>query len=179
LASRHQYSGSLLRILLAPAKAVVVFYLILDAIFAPIFRPLYRWLIKLRYVVRFQEIIAALPPYAILVALAVPFAFAEPAKLIALYLIAIGHLTAGIILTALAHLVTLVIVERIYHAGREKLRTIPWFARLMDWLGGVRDRFLAWARATWVWAFTVKVKQKVKQSARALAAKLKLYFRAG
>jgi hypothetical protein len=175
LASRHGYTGLLLRLLVLAAKGVVVLYLILDAVFTPIFRPLYRWLISLRYVIRFQQIIAALPPYGILAALAVPFAFAEPAKLVALYLIAAGHFRTGIVMTALAHLVTLVVVERIYHAGREKLRTIAWFARLMDWLTAVRSRFLAWARTTWVWAFAAKV----KRGAHAIAAKLRLYFRAG
>lgn len=147
---------------LLAAKGVVVLYLVLDAIFTPIFWPLFRWLTKLRYIIRLQEIIARLPPYAILVSLAIPFAFAEPAKLVALYLIAAGHLTAGLILTAVAHLVTLVVVERIYHAGREKLRTIPWFAKLMDWLTGIRDQLLAWARATPAWAFFLTLRRRAQ-----------------
>jgi hypothetical protein len=174
LVSKHESFGWLLRLFLAAAKAVVVLYLILDAIFTPLVRPLYKWLINLRYVIRFQDAIAALPPYGILATLAVPFAFAEPAKLVALYLIAAGHLRAGIILTLVAHLVTLVIVERIYHAGREKLRTIRWFAAIMDWLTGVSDRFLAWARTTWAWTFSVKVKRR----AGVLVARLKHRFRA-
>jgi hypothetical protein len=173
LASRHVKSGLLRRFVLLVAEAIVVFYLILDAIFAPIFRPLLRWIIKLRYIVRLQEMVAALPPYGVLVALAVPFAFAEPAKVIALYLLAAGHLVAGVALTAIAHLVTLVIVERIYHAGREKLRTILWFARLMDWLTAIRDHLLAWVRSTRVWAFFVKLAPRL----RAIIAKVKFRFR--
>jgi hypothetical protein len=175
LAARHERSGLLRRLLLFAAKAVVVLYLVIDAIFAPIFRPLFRWITKLRYVVRLQEMVAALPPYGVLVALAIPFAFAEPAKLVALVLIAAGHVVTGVIMTAMAHLVTLVVVERIYHAGREKLRSIPWFARLMDWLTEIRDRLLTWAKATWVWAFAAKV----KRSARAAFAKLRLRFHFG
>lgn len=172
MALRNEDYGFLARFFLALAKSVVVLYLVIDAIFAPIFRPLFRWIIKLGYVIRFQEAVAALPPYAILASLAIPFAFAEPAKLIALYLLAAGHLTSGLVMTALAHLVTLVIVERIYHAGEAKLRTIPWFAKLMDWLIGVRDRLLAWARTTPVWAFAVKVKQITSMA----AVKFKRFF---
>lgn len=173
MTSKLEFSHFLLRFVLFAAKTIVVIYLVLDAIFAPILRPVYSWLIKLHAIIRFQEAVAALPAYGILVALAVPFAFAEPAKLVALYLIAIGHLRTGVALTIAAHLVTLVIVERIYHAGREKLRTIVWFARVMDWLIGVRNRFLAWARSTWVWAFAGEVRHR----AGVIAGKLRHQLR--
>jgi hypothetical protein len=86
-----------------------------------------------------------------------------------------GQFATGLVTISMAYLVSLLIVERIYHAGRMKLATIPWFAKLMDWLTGIRDRLLAWARATRVWAFSVKLKQNM----RAFAAKLRLRFRAG
>ncbi|MGH6834104.1 MAG: hypothetical protein ACREC9_00845 [Methylocella sp.] len=168
-------NSSLRRLFLLPAKAVVVLYVVLDSIVTPVFRPLIRWVARLRLVIRLQVIVAALPPYAILGLLAVPFAFAEPAKIYALYLMTEGHFSTGLITIAMAYLVSLLIVERIYHAGHAKLRSIAWFAKLMDWLIGIRDRLLAWARATRVWTFSVQL----KQSARALAAKLRLRFRAG
>ena len=163
------------RLFLLPAKAVVVFYVVLDGIVTPVVRPLLGWVARLRFVIRLQDVVAALPAYAILVLLAIPFAFAEPAKIYALYLITAGHFATGLVTISMAYLVSLLIVERIYHAGRMKLATIPWFAKLMDWLIGIRDRLLAWARATQVWAYSVKLKQK----ARAFAAKLRLRFRAG
>jgi hypothetical protein len=168
-------NSSLRRLLLLPAKTVVVLYVVLDSIVTPVVRPLLGWVARLRFVIRLQDIVAALPPYAILVLLAVPFAFAEPAKIYALYLMTEGHFSTGLVTISMAYLVSLLVVERIYHAGREKLKTIPWFAKLMDWLTGIRDRLLAWARATRVWAFSVKL----KRTARALAAKLRLRFRAG
>ncbi len=167
--------GLLLRLLLFCAKAIVVLYLAIDAIFAPLFRPLFRWIVRIVDFMRLQDLIAAMPPYAILVSLAVPFGIAEPAKLIALYLIAAGHFKAGVIMTVLAHLLTLVVVERIYHAGRAKLWTIGWFAKLMEWLIGIRDRLLAWARSTKVWRFI----QRVKRNAALLAQRLKRRFRTG
>ena len=167
--------SSLRRVFLFPAKAVVVLYVVLDGIITPVVRPLVGWVAKLRFVIRLQDIVAALPPYAILVLLAVPFAFAEPAKIYALDLMTSGNFVAGLVAISLAYLVSLLVVERIYHAGRKKLKIIPWFAKLIDWLTGIRDRLLAWARATRVWAFSVQV----KLAARAFVAKLRLYFRAG
>ena len=173
--ARTDKNSSIRGLFLLPAKAVVILYVVLDGIVTPVVRPLLGWVARLRFVIRLQDIVAALPPYAILVLLAVPFAFAEPAKIYALYLMAEGQLATGLLTISMAYLVSLLIVERIYHAGRMKLATIPWFAKLMDWLIGIRDRLLAWARATRVWAFSVKL----KQNARALAAKLRLRFRAG
>jgi hypothetical protein len=206
LLARRDENSSLRRLLLLPAKAVVVLYVVLDGIITPVFRPLIRWAARLRLVIRLQDIVAALPPYAILVLLAIPFAVAEPAKIFAVYLMIEGHFATGLATIAMAYLVSLLIMERIYHAGRAKLKTIPWFAKLMDWLTGIRDRLFAWARATRIWAFSVKLRQnaralvaklrlrllawaratriwplsvKLKRNARALAAKLRLRSRAG
>jgi hypothetical protein len=173
--ARTDENSSLRRLLLLPAKAVVVLYVVLDGIVTPVVRPLLRWVARLRFVIRLQNIVAALPPYAILVLLAIPFAFAEPAKIYALYLMTKGQVATGLVTISMAYLVSLVVVERIYHAGRAKLKTIPWFAKLLDWLTGIRDPLFAWARATRIWAFSVKL----KRNARALAAKLRLRFRPG
>ena len=173
--ARAEENSTLRRLFLLAARAVVVLYVVLDGIVAPVFRPLIRWVARLWLVIRLQDIVAALPPYAILVLLAVPFAIAAAAKIYALYLMAEGYFTTGLVTMSMAYLVSLLIVERIYHAGQAKLKMIVWFAKLMAWLTGIRDRLLAWARATRVWAFSVKV----KRNARALAAKLRLRFRAG
>jgi hypothetical protein len=165
-------NSKLRRVFLFVAKAVVVVYVILDGIVTPVIRPLLRWVARLRFVIRLQDIVAALPPYAILALLAVPLAFAEPAKIYALLLMGEGHFAAGVITMAMAYLVSLVVVERIYHAGRAKLRTILWFVKLMDWLTGIRDRLLVWARATRVWALSVRM----KQGARTLIAKVRFRF---
>jgi hypothetical protein len=177
--ARTDENSSLRRLFLLAAKAVVVLYVVLDGIVTPVVRPLLGWVARLRFVIRLQDIVAALPPYAILALLAVPLAVAEPAKIYALYLMTEGQLVTGLGTISMAYLVSLLVVERIYYAGRIKLATIPWFAKLMDWLIGVRDRLLAWARATRIWAFSVKFSVKLKRNARALAAKLRLRFRAG
>lgn len=170
----NQESG-LRRIFIWVAKAVVILYVVLDAIFTPLFLPLLRWVAKLQFVIRLQDAVAALPPYAILVLLAIPFAIAEPAKVYALYLMGAGQITMGLLTMALAYIVSLVVVERIYMAGQAKLRTISWFAKLLDWLFGIRDRLLAFARSTKIWAFSVRLKRE----ARAFLTWIRLRLRAG
>jgi hypothetical protein len=157
------------------AEALIIVYLALDALAAPFFSPLIRWFSKLRFVIRLQDVIAGLPPYAILVLLAVPFAVAEPAKLLAVILFATGHAIVGIVLFLLAYFVSFLVVERVYSAGREKLRTIGWFARLMDWLFDFRDRVLAWVRATQAWASFNVVKRRTAE----IIARLRLRFGLG
>ena len=174
LPERHEIRG-LRGVFLWVPKAVVVVYVILDGIVTPVFRPLLRWVSRLGFVLRLQDLVSTFPPYAILGLLAVPFAFAEPAKIYALFLMSKGHFATGLAMMAMAYLVSLVVVERIYHAGRAKLKTIAWFAKLMDWLTGIRDRLLAWVRASRIWALSVRF----KQATRVFLKKLRLRFRIG
>ena len=134
-----------------PAQAGVVVYVVLNEIAGFALRPFNRWLNSLAVIARLSAWIDGLPAYVVLVILAIPFAFAEPAKIFALYLMGTGHVVTGLVLIVFAYLVSLLVVERLYQAGRRKLRTIPWFARLMDWLIALRNRFLDWARETAVW----------------------------
>ena len=151
---RHEIRG-LRGVFLWVPKAVVVVYVILDVIVIPVFRPLLRWVSRLGFVLRLQDTVATFPPYAILV------------------LMSEGHFATGLAMMAMAYLVSIVVVERIYHAGRAKLKTIAWFAKLMDWLTGIRDRFLAWVRTTWIWTFSIEF----KGAARELITKLRLRVR--
>ena len=144
------------------------------ALSTPIFRPLLRWVSRLRFVIRLQDIVAALPPYAILVLLLVPLAIRGTRQNLC-------PTSDGRRAFCKRHLppwrwpiwsVSLS-AERIYAAGREKLRTITWFAKLIDWLIGNRDRLLAWARTTWIWTFSIKFKRSVRE----LITKIRLRFR--
>jgi hypothetical protein len=140
------------RILLRAAEVLVAVYVVLDDIFTPVFQPLVRWFVSLPLILRFQQFAAELPPYGLLALMAVPFVIGEPAKLYGVVLIGTGHWVTGAVVLGLAYLVTIVLVERIYAAGRDKLRTIGWFAFAMDWLVAIRDHVHEWARTTTVWA---------------------------
>ena len=173
--SRTNGHLGLRRLLILAADAIVVLYIVLDGIVAPVFGPLLRLVARLRLVIRLQDTVAALPAYAILVLVAVPMLIAEPAKLYALLLLSQGLFWAGIATITAAYVLSLIIAERIYHAGRAKLRTIFWFARLMDWVTSVRDRILAFFRASWIWAYSAKLKRRSK----AIVVRFRLYFRIG
>jgi hypothetical protein len=112
---------------------------------------------------RIAALIGSLPPYAALVSLAVPFAILEPAKLFAVYWAALGHVVQGTILLLAAHALSLLISERIFHAGYEPLMRIGWFRVLLDWLFGLRDRAIGWARGTAAWQAAAGWVRSVRQ----------------
>jgi hypothetical protein len=155
-------------ILLAPVDAIVGVVVLLDAVAGPLFRPLLRWLFSLRIFAAAERGIAMLPPYGILALLAVPFALAEPLKIVSLWWIASGRLALGVTAQVFAHLMTLVVVDRIYHAGRHKLLTIGWFAWIMVRLAAVRDAVLGRMRGTALWRAAIAAGQGVRAMGRAL-----------
>jgi len=158
----------LLRLLLIPVDLVVGLVILLDELLRPLYRPLVARFASLRLVARMEARIAALPPYGALLALAIPFAIAEPLKLLGLVLLARGAFTAGIVTTALAHLGSFLLVERVYHAGRSKLLTIAWFARLMGWFEAIRQALIGRIRATAAWKRAVAVTSAAKERVRGL-----------
>ena len=165
------------RLLLLAAEGVIIFYLALDALVAPLFRPLLRWLAKLQLVLRFERFVADLPPYGILALLAIPFGVAELAKVYAVFLIATGLERTGWTIFILAYLVSFIFVERTYSAGKAKLRTIGWFARLMDWLAAFRDRLLEWVRSTQAFIFFSRLKGRFADVIRRLRLRFALQRR--
>ncbi|HET6377993.1 MAG TPA: hypothetical protein VFG05_06760 [Methylocella sp.] len=171
--SKIEERGGLCGLALFAAKTVVLLYVILDSFVSPAVRPLLRWLGALKFMIRLEHIVAALPAHAVLLLLAMPLAFAEPAKIYALYLMGKGHFVSGLFTLAAAYFASLIVAERIYHAGRAKLRTIGWFESLMDWLIDVRDRFIGWIQATGVWILAAKLKQQTRQSLKKLWLRLR------
>ncbi|WP_107676791.1 hypothetical protein [Agrobacterium sp. LAD9] len=140
-------------VLVFPIRAIIIFALVLDGIFRPLYRPVIKAISGLTFIKRLENRIERLPRLAILLCLAVPFAIAEPMKIVGLVLIAHGAFKSGLVLTILAHLSTFLIVERIYHTGREKLLTYGWLAWIMRYVRFARsfyDRFklaaLNWIR---------------------------------
>lgn len=139
-------------ILVFPLRAIIVFAMVLDGIFRPLYRPVIRALSNLKIIQRLESRIAQLPRLAILLCLAVPFAIAEPMKIMGLVLFAHGAFKSGVVLTIIAHLSTFLIVERIYHAGREKLLTYGWLAWIMRYVRFARSFYdrLKLAALSWI-----------------------------
>jgi hypothetical protein len=136
------------------AAIVVVAYALLDQLLFPLFRPLLNALARLRVFEAIGALLGRLPPYVVLVVLAVPFVVLEPLKVFALYWLALGHIVQGGVLLIIAHALSILTLERLYQAGKPQLMKIGWFARVMGWLGGIRDWAFGWVKSTaaWTWA---------------------------
>ena len=162
--------GPLTRGLLAVLRAIITVFVILDEFLRPLYRPLLRRLAELRIMRRLEESVAALPRPLVLLALAIPFAIAEPLKLFGLLLFARGQFWAGLVVTAFAHLMSFVFVERIYHAGREKLLSYRWFAWVIGQVVRVRDGVLGWVRATAAYGLAMRTRDAVRHWWRTMRA---------
>ena len=162
----------LVRLLLGLAQLVVGFgvfvYSLLDELLFPIFRPLITWLGKLALFERLERMIGRSPPYVVLLMLATPFALIEPAKLFAVYLIATGKVLTGAGLMLVAQVLSLLICERIFHAGREPLMRIGWFRVLIGWLVGLRDAAFGWVKATAIWRAASAQVRRIREWFRSL-----------
>ena len=147
-------------------RAFIVIYIGLDAIIFPMFRPTSRWLGGRMFVNAAQKRVGRLPAYVILALLALPFAIAEPAKMLAVYLMATGHVFIGTLVLAGAYFISLVIVERLFRGGRTKLLTIPWFKDAWRWLMALRRRILKQGRSTRIWTAFVRSRDRLRRHAQ-------------
>ena len=147
---------------------IVVAYAVLDAVLFPLFRPLIRYLSAHSVFTTTGRIIQTLPPYMVLVILAVPFVVLEPLKVFALYWFALGHLIQGGVLLVVAHGLSILTLERLYHTGRPQLMQIGWFARIMGWLERLRDPVRKIARSTAAWQWSARTMGDIRAWLRGL-----------
>ncbi len=154
------------RVLRVPAEIVVAVYVVLDSAIGPLFGPFMRGLSRLRLIRRLEGAIAGLPPYVILVLLVVPFAFAELAKVYAVLLMAEDHVRTGLTIFIGAYIVSILICERTFHAGKAQLMTIGWFKATFDWVIAIKTRVLDWFRGTRTWRSVIDLRQQGRLMAR-------------
>lgn len=76
--------------------------------------------------------IVSLRPYPTLALFAMPVIILEPVKPLAAYLTATGHIVGGLTVLAIAEILKLVLIERLFRISRDKLMSICWFARCYD-----------------------------------------------
>lgn len=117
---------------LFPIRVVVAILVIISEILRPVYRRFARWISTLSSVERFSIFVGSLPRGVILILFAVPFAIAEPLKIYALLLIGQRQYVPGAGIIVVAYLLSFVVVEQIYQAGRGKLLTYGWFKWIMD-----------------------------------------------
>lgn len=151
-----------IRIALGLADVIVGAFVVAAELVRPLYRPIYRLIDRLAIMKRFEAAIARLPPYLILLCLAVPFLGVEPLKILAVLWLAEGRVWSGLALMAGAYLGSFLLVERIYHAGRTKLLTIGWFAALMGFIIQIREAVLSRVRDLPVVQFARRTVRRVR-----------------
>ena len=95
-------------------------YLLVDAIFMTIAKPIANWIDKHVRLRRLRDWIRSLPPYPSLALFSVPVIVLEPVKPIAAYLAATGQFLSAAVTFIFGELLKLVLVERLFSLTREK-----------------------------------------------------------
>lgn len=153
----------ILRILIYIAAGV---YLLVDAIFMTLAKPIADWIDKHVPMRRLRNWIRSLPPYPSLALFSVPVIVLEPIKPLAAYLVATGQFLSGALTFIVGELLKLVLVERLFSLTREKLMRIPVFARLYGWY----SRAIAWLKATEAWRVLSAVARTAREYFKAIGA---------
>lgn len=117
--------------------------IVLDELVRPLYRPLIDRLAALAPMRALERWIAARAPLVVLTLLLIPYAIVEPLKFIGLLWIADGHVRTGGMVFVLAHLVSFILIERIFTAGKPQLMTIGWMRWVIETASAVRDAVVA------------------------------------
>jgi hypothetical protein len=139
--------GQLMKLLRPIVAALALAYVVVDVLLGLLFRPLYRYLAGIGFLERVTAKIRNLNPYASLALFLLPIIILEPAKPIAAYVLATGHVWLAVAIYAVAEILKLVVVERLFQITRDKLLTIPAFA----WGYGRWKLASDWLASTGIW----------------------------
>jgi hypothetical protein len=148
------------RILRPVIFIVAALYFAADELFSWIARPIANWLSRLTILQSVRAWIKSLDPYPALLLFVVPLLILEPAKPLATYFIATGRVTIGVVVFAVAELVKVVMVERLFDLNRDKLLSIPAFA----WCYARFRMVFAWLQSFEVWQATRRRIARIKQA---------------
>jgi uncharacterized membrane protein len=135
------------RVLKPIAYVLIVLYLLLDAVFMTVAKPIANWIAKRLPFRKLGAWIRSLRPYPSLALFSAPVIILEPIKPAAAYLAATGQFAkcAGVLIVG--ELVKLVLIERLFSLTRDKLMKIPVFAALYAKFCKVK----AWLKSTEAW----------------------------
>lgn len=148
---RDTYRRRVLRVLSWPAAILILIYFLFEDLFLSWLRPLFRYLGGLAPFAALGRMLKRLPPYVALLVIAVPFVLIEPVKVFSLFWIGIGHFVSGTILLVLSYVVSLFVVERMFHVMHEQLLSIGWFAWAFEKVMAAKAWALALARSTTIY----------------------------
>lgn len=107
--------------------------------------------------------ITGLPPWAALVAFAVPALALLPVKLLALYLFGKGQATLGLILLIAAKLLGTAILARLFQLTQPALMQLAWFAQWYPRWKAWKDGWLERVRQSAAWRVARRWKRIVRR----------------
>ena len=94
-------------------------------------------------------------------------------KVYAVILMAEEHFRLGMTLFIGAYVVSILVCERTFHAGKDQLLTIGWFKWAYDWVMLIKDHIVAWIVATRAWQVVGTVRLRIRQGWRRLRTRLR------
>lgn len=156
------------RILKVVSYIAAGLYLLVDAIFMTLAKPIADWIDKHVPLRGLRAWIRSLPPYPSLALFSLPVIVLEPIKPIAAYLAATGQFVGGALTFIFGELLKLVLVERLFSLTREKLMKIPAFAKLYGWY----SQAMAWLKATEAWRTLESLAKSGRKYFKGIAARL-------
>ena len=113
-----------------------------------------------------ERLIAGLPPYGALVALALPTSLLLPLKFVAVWLLAQGHVVSAGFLFVAAKIASTALIARIFILTKPALMRIGWFAAAHDFIMPWKEALFAEIRASWPWRYGRMVKNRVRLEAK-------------
>jgi hypothetical protein len=141
---------------------VAAAYMLVDALFMTVAKPLADWIARRQIFYGLREWIVSLKPYPTLALFAVPVIILEPVKPVAAYLAATGHVVIAFTVLAVGEILKLVLLERLFSLSRNKLMSIYAFA----WAYDKYQVGKAWLEATDAWQLVRRVSGIVRSAAR-------------
>ncbi len=137
-------------------------YFLVDAAVWMLAKPLIRWHGDHWIIGRLRNWVMSLGPYPTLALFIIPVLILEPAKPLAAYLTATGHVVSGLIVFGMAELLKLMFVERLFCISRDKLMSIRAFA----WCYERVQRVLGWIRSLGAWRLARRIALATRRTVR-------------
>src|SRR5258708_15313249 len=121
-----------------------------------------RALARLPPIARLEAAIQRLGPYPALALFLVPIILLEPLKLLALWLLATGHVLLVVAVILFAKLFSTALVARLFHLSSPALLSLPWFRRGYEWTGSTKDPLHDRVKAMPAWQATHQTLARAK-----------------
>ena len=135
------------RIVQPIAYTLAAIYLLVDAIFIGLAKPIADWVAGHLVLRKLRAWIRSLRPYPSLALFSVPLVLLEPVKPVSAYLAATGQVLSAALIFVTGELLKLVLLERLFCLTRAKLMKIAAFA----WAYGHYEAAIARLKATQAW----------------------------